>query len=240
MKTSGTIAEELEARVVVGHSPEPQSAFLRFWSQRGKSDVYASVRNIAGKIKISLHESGECNAGLTDQFAKNELEAVAAIGGSRHQSKWRRKTHVGSLIVTPLQFAIPFSQLKVWKNDTGTEKRITWINPPEPNHSIIISCIFSGQALSDDKWPGRNNGTNLIVSNILPNGEKFWLVWQDCPTSALVHEILAEAKVHMKQQKMVCFSEIIADSPPPIRQLIFREFQEDNLLVILDALYTEP
>ncbi len=236
MKTSGGVSNKFEARVVVGHSPEPQSAFFRIWSQKGKSNVYASVRNIADQIKISLHESGECNAGLTDQFAKSQKEAVVSIGGSRHQNRWQRKTHVGSRIVTPLQFAVASDQLKVWKQYSEKNKKFTWITPPEPNHSIIISCIFSGQTLSDDKWPGRKNGTQLIETTVLPNGEKFWLVWQDCPTSVLERDILSEAKIHMKQQKMVQFSNISNDSPPPTRQLIFKEYPNDHLLVILDAL----
>lgn len=169
-------------------------------------------------------------------ICEKRKRGCCCYGGSRHQSRWQRKTHVGSRIVTPLQFAVPTSQLKVWKQDPGTKKKITWIAPPESDYSIIISCIFSGQALSDDKWPGRKNGTRLIGNTILPNGEKFWLVWQDCPTSVLERDILSEAKVHMKQQQPVLFSNISNDSPPPIRQLIFKEFPDDHLLVILDAL----
>lgn len=226
-------------RISVGPPPKPQSAIFRIWSPKGKNDIYASVRNIAGHIKISLHESGACNAGLTYQFTENEKKAVAAIGGSRHQSSWRRQTHVGSRIVTPLQFVIPSSQLKVSQKNLETPEKITWIAPPQLDHSIIISCIFSGQALTDEQWPGRRNETQLIGTKLLSNGEKFWLVWQKCPTSTLELEILSEAERHMRRQRMVTFSHITPDTPPPLRQLIFKEFPSDNLLVVLDAVLQE-
>ena len=152
----------------------------------------ASVRDIAGQIKISLHESGECNAGLTDHLQK-EIDAIGAMGGSRHQSRWIRKTHTGSQVVTPLKIVVPATELNKCRECIVTKKKITWIAPPEVGHSIIISCIFSGQYLSDDEWPGRHNGTQLIGIKILPNGEKFWLIWQNCPTDMLKNKILSEA-----------------------------------------------
>ena len=73
MRQSHTKDANFFERVVVGRIYEPQSAVFRIWSPRGKSDVYAGVREITGEIKISLHETGECNAGLTTQFAMQEV-----------------------------------------------------------------------------------------------------------------------------------------------------------------------
>jgi hypothetical protein len=223
------------ARVVVGRIHEPQSAVFRIWSPRGKSDVYAGVSEIAGEIKISLHETGDCNAGLTTQSAMQEVTAVAAMGGSRHQSRWTRQTHVGSRVVTPLQFAIPASELRLWREHPVATERVTWLEPPGQGRSIIISCLFSGQSLADDEWPGRRNGTHLIGTKLLPNGEKFWLVWQDCLTGPIEQTILSEGQAHMKQQKMVRFSSITDDAPPAPRHLIFKEYPADRLLIVLDA-----
>lgn len=229
-------ADDFVARVAVGHSQGPQSAIFRIWSPSGKSDVYASVREIAGKIKISLHETGECNAGLTDQFARQEITAVASMGGSRHQERWTRQTHVGSRVVIPLQFVIPASELRLWREQSIITGKVTWLEPPRQGRSIIISCLFTGQSLSDDEWPGRRNGTQLLGTKLLPNGEKFWLLWQDCPTGPVEQRIFSKAQVHMKQQKMVCFSSITNDTPPAPRHLIFyREHPADQALIVLDA-----
>jgi hypothetical protein len=222
-------------RVAVGNSQGPQSAVFRIWSPPGKSDVYAGVREIAGEIKISLHETGECNAGLTTQFAVQEAPAVAAIGGSRHQSQWTRHTHVGSRVVTPLQFAIPATELMLWRVQPIVTEKLTWLEPPVQGRSVIISCLFTGQSFADDEWPGRRNGTHLLGTKLLPNGEKFWLVWQDCPTGPVEQMILSEAQAHMKQQRMVRFSSITDDTSPAPRRLIFKEYPADQLLVVLDA-----
>ena len=225
----------LVVRLAVGCAEGPNSATLRIWSPKGKSDVYASVRERAGDFKVSLHESGECNAGLTKQFAENETDAMAALGGERHQSKWRRAQHSGLRVVTPLQFAFPASELRTWREAPVEDKAITWIDPPPQQHTIIVSLIFSGDELTDDKWPGRNNGTNLIDTKLLPNGEKFWLLWQECPTTTLEESLLNEARKIRKERVPVRFSAITDDTPPGPRITIFKEFPQDNLLVVLEA-----
>lgn len=227
--------DDFVAWIAVGSAQTPLSAVFRIWSPDSKSDVYAAVRDIAGDIKISLHETGECNAGLTAQFAKQELAAVSAMGGSRHQSQWRRQTHTGPLIVTPLQFVIPASELRMWQESSIKTENVTWLEPPAQGRSIIISCIFSDQSLPNDEWPGRQNGTYLFGTKLLPNGEKFWLIWQDCPTGPIEIGILSEAYEHMKRQRPVRFSGINDDIPPAPRNLIFKEYPSDQLLVVLDA-----
>ena len=227
--------DDFVARLAVGNAQNLLSAVFRIWSPKGKSDVYAAVRDIAGDIKISLHETGECNAGLTSQFAKQELDAVSAMGGSRHQSKWRRQIHVGPLIVTPLQFVIPASELRIWRESPIETEKVTWLEAPGQGRSIIISCIFSGQSLPDDEWPGRRNGTHLFGTKLLPSGEKFWLIWQDCPTGPIERGILSEANAHMKRQRPVRFSGINEGTPPAPRNLIFKEYPLGRLLVVLDA-----
>lgn len=227
--------DDFVARIAVGNVNGPHSAVFRIWSPKGKSDVYAAVRDIAGDIKISLHETGVCNAGLTNQFAMREFAAVTAMRGSRHQSQWFRQTHTGCMIVTPLQFVIPSSELRMWRDTPVITEKVTWLDLPREGWSLILSCIFSGQSLQDDKWPGHRNGTKLFGTKLLPNGEKFWLIWQDCLTGPIEQQILSEAQAHMKQQRPVRFSSVTDDTPPAPRNLIFKEFPKDRLLVVLDA-----
>jgi hypothetical protein len=228
--------DDFVVRVAIGSLNGPQSSVFRIWSPPGKSDVYASLRGIAGEFKISLHETGECSAGFTTQFAKQEKAAVNAMGGSRHQSRWTRLKDVGPLMVVPLQFVIPASELRSTEvGPTAKGKEVTWLEPPKQGRSIIISCAFTGQSLADDQWPGRCNGTHLLGIKLLPNSEKFWLFWPDYPTGPIEQTIFLEMDAHMKQQKFVRFSGITEDMPPAPRRLLFREFPEDKLLVVLDA-----
>ena len=232
--------DEFVARLVVGQEGLPTSGTLRVWSPAGKSDIYAAMRGIAGECKISLHASGECLAGLTEQFARKESDAVNTMGGSRHQSRWTRATHVGSRVITPLQFVIPASELRPFPQSSlsGSRNDITWVVPPASGRSVIVSCLFSGQEVQDADWPGRPHQTRLVGSKLLPNGEKFWLIWQDFPTGDVERLMLTEASAHMARTKMVPFS---GNDPckPARRLLVFREFREDRQLIVMDAALPE-
>lgn len=228
-------SREFVARLAIGTPGGPYSSSLRIWSSPQKSDVYASVRERAGDFKISLHGSGECIAGLTTKFAAAQASAVTSMGGSRHSSKWSRATHVGSRFVTPLQFALPASELRTWRAKRVHDPKLTWLRPPDPGHSVIVTCGFSGQRLLDDEWPGRANGTYLGGTKLLPNGEKFWLLWQYCPTSELELAMLSEARELLRRPGMIHFGAVTDNTPPAPRILIFKDIPTKRMLVVLDA-----
>ena len=121
------------------------------------------------------------------------------------------------------------------RGETATDDEVERIEAPDPDRSIVISCIYSGQFLSNDHWPGRRNRARLAGSKLLPNGEKFWLVWQDCPTTDLEREILREAEAHAARTEMVPFARPKQDTGSPERTLIFKEFPEDRCLLVMDA-----
>ena len=230
-----TLLRQFVVRLAVGTPEGPYSAALRIWSPAGKSDVYAGVRERSGEMKVSLHADGTCLAGLTRDFALREPAALAALGGKRHQSKWQRTTHAGSQFVTPLQFSLPASELRTWRTRSSSDPNITWLPSPAAEHSVIITCGFSGQLLPDEEWPGRENGTHLAGSKLLPNGEKLWVLWQYCPTSPLELSMLAEARTLLSRPGMVHFSAAAGEPTPAPRILIFKDCPADHLLVILDA-----
>ena len=115
------------------------------------------------------------------------------------------------------------------------DDEVVWIPPPEADYSVIISCGFSGQLLDDAQWPGKKNGTHLLHSRLLPNGEKLWVLWQYCPTSPIELDMLGAARRLTLQPGMVRFSAAEADSTADSRHLIFKDFPDDRMLVVLDA-----
>ena len=42
------------------------------------SDVYVCCREMKGDFKISLHKSGECNAGFTQEYERKHLQPYSA------------------------------------------------------------------------------------------------------------------------------------------------------------------
>lgn len=220
-------------RVAVGSPSGPKSATLRVWTTPGKSDVYVAIREIASEAKVSLHESGECLAGLTSECAVREVETVKAMGGSRHQNRWMRQIQSGPRVVVPLQFVVPASELTSFPREAlGND--VALIQPPAEGRSVIFSCMFSGQEISDEKWPGRPNGTQLLTSQLLPNGEKFWLIWQDAECSE-VPGILEEARAHKQNKPFVPFSGTTNGPPPSSRHLVFKHYEDAGSLIVIDA-----
>jgi hypothetical protein len=213
----------------------PCSASLRVWSPANKSDVYIGARERAGDFKISLHGSGMCLAGLTAQLAAKEITAMTALHGVRTQSRWMRVTHAGSRFVTPLQFAFPNSELRTWRDAPLRDPTLTWIDAPGEGRSVIVTCGFSGQVVENDQWPGKANGTHLLGSKILPNGEKFWLLWQNCATTPDELTMLSEASALLSRPGMIYFSGVTWETPLAPRTMIFKEYRADRLLIVLDA-----
>lgn len=197
------------------------------------SDVYAAIRDIAGELKVSLHESGQCHAGLTSQFALREQEVVEQLG-SRHQNRWQRNTHVGSRFIAPLQFAFPSTELRVWRPVRQDDARLLWLPDPGRDRSIIVTCGYSGQSVSDEDWPGKPNGTQLVATKTLPNGEKFWLIWQDCPTSERELSMMRSARDRLAREAMIPFRSTSAGDQPMARILAFEEDKPQPVLVVLD------
>jgi len=223
-------------RLAVGHKEGPNSASLRIWSPKGKSDVYAGIRERAGDMKFSLHESGECNAGLTAQFSKQETEAIAAMGGSRHQSRWVRARPTGFQIIIPLQFIFPSSELRKWKLSTVKDNKTLWISPPKEGHSIYVSIAFSSQEIADHKWPGIDGGTNLIDSKLLPHGDKVWVLWKDYPTTDAVRAMFSRARRHKQETQPVLFSDSTGDLSEGPRSLIIEGHNDhQDRLIVIDA-----
>ena len=135
-------------RIGVGNASGLNSPVLRVWTATDKSDVYVSFREIAGSVKISLHESGECHSGLTSAFAANEQDVVLASGGSRHQHEWQRRTHLGSQSTAALHICFPHSEFRAWRDKPVAEKDITWLPLPTEGRSVIVSCIYTGSMCS--------------------------------------------------------------------------------------------
>lgn len=225
--------DDLVVRVVVG-SRDRCSATIRIWSPRGKSDIYAGERSTTAQLKISLHGSGECLAGLTTPFAAAEPEVMEALAGRRAQSRWHRLTHVGSRFIAPLQFSFPASELSAWCPSPPDDPKLTWIPTPAVGRSILVTCGFSGGTIADDHWPGREKGVVFLASKLLPNGEKTWILWQDCKTEQLELDVLNRSRERIVTGGIIPFAASPVGAPAP-RTFLFSESAADRHLLVIDS-----
>jgi hypothetical protein len=88
--------------------------------------------------------------------------------------------------------------------------------------------------VEDATWPGKANGTQLIGTKILPNGEKFWLLWQDCPTSERELSMMRSARDRLAREQMLPFKSTGDSKEAIARMLVFEEDKPQPVLVVLD------
>lgn len=159
-----------------------RSSIWRVWADRGKSDIYVAMRSVAGIVKVSLHQSGDCNASMTQQAAENNPAVVERLGGVRHMGQWRRQTGIGATHVDAFWITFPESELRVLGPEKGRSRETLWIPPPAVRMSINVACAFTGPLRNPDDWPGKSMGGTLLSSAGLANGEVFWLIYFLHPT----------------------------------------------------------
>lgn len=222
------------SRFGVGYPDRLQSGVWRVWADPGKSDVYVAIRTIAGTFKVSLHESGDCNASITQQACEKDPRLVEALGGRRHIDQWHRRTHTGSLLSIPLRIAFPESELR-WrsgKSPQGTE--VQWLPPPPGGHSIDVLCTFTGQAYPTGDFPWRANGGELLKWTLLENGEIFWLTRLIYPTPPGLADKIEEQRERSKAPAPVVFNPQ-GESLRRADRLLIGEMGPANVRILTDA-----
>lgn len=230
----------MKVRLAVGNPLGPNSVSVKFWTVPRKSDVYVAIREIGEAVKVSLHESGECHAGLTERMAAREPEVVERLGGSRHQHVWQRRTHLGSQECGALHVCFPASELRHWRTVPAPTSGIHWISAPPPDFSLIATCYFTGSLRDDSSWPRRHFGSQLLSSTVLPNGEKVWIVTEQRPTTAIELRALAEAATRKNEADIVPFRSDLRASQLGPRTTAFARNPDWEGYVIVDIADDDP
>lgn len=225
---------EFTSRFGVGHPDRLQSGVWRVWADQGKSDVYVAVRTIAGTFKVSLHESGACNASITRQAFEKDLGVVEALEGGRHIDQWHRRTHTGSLLSIPLRIAFPESELRWRSAKSPQDTEVQWLPPPPGGHSIDVLCTFTSQAYSAEDFPWRTDGGKLLKRAPLDNGELFWLTWLVYPTPLGLADKIEGQRERSKAPAPVVFNPD-GDSLGRADRLLIGETGPGNVRILTDA-----
>lgn len=180
-------------RFCIGSQGGKRSGVWRVWTNDGKSDVYVAVRTIAGLSKISLHETGDCNASMTAQSIAMDSTMLEKLNGTRHLDQWRRPLRTGRLLSIPLRLRFPASELRAGI-DSVPEKDLHWIPPPIDGCTCDVVFMFSSSPHEPGDWPWRTTGGICLASTVLANGEKLWLVSKNYTTGQPLASVLDERK----------------------------------------------
>ena len=168
-------------------------------------------------------------------MARNDQPFIARLGGSRHQHRWTRRTHLGSQTAAAAHICFPSSELRAWRKNDVASSAIEWLPPPAEGRSVIVHCVFSGSLRDDSRWPGRENGLKFLRSTLLPNGEKFWIVWEDLETTPVERSIIRQTHEKRAAEPMVEFTKPIEAGDGGARAVAFGINKEFEGYFIVDV-----
>jgi hypothetical protein len=175
-------------RVAVGDSNGAQSTVWRIWTNR--TDVYVSARDIAGDIKVSLHQSGTSQIGFTAESA----EKRGIHPHARLASRWHRPT--GGKVVREFQIIIPASEVVPLRHQAGRKADISWQPVSSPGTCTYLT-LFHGAGWSADPDPLLQVDDVLVTqleSWALPNGDHVWVTLHAAALSPEQHTQLVDTK----------------------------------------------
>jgi hypothetical protein len=143
----------------------------RLWVHR--SDVYLAARIMAGKLKLSLHESGEWISAFTNQSG-----VIIQETGSRRHKTWKRPpeftpgwTH-GPAVIVPW---VTWRDELVWKYEDYPDDT-EWVPEPKRNKKILFNILFSAAGVTDSAAAVSREWDRLLDRSLpLANGEAVWL-----------------------------------------------------------------
>lgn len=122
-----------ELRFCIGEPTGPHSTTWKIWVNR--SDVYLSSRMLASDIKVSLHESGECQYSHTSE----SFAHTGKRNQDRHIKKWKRRSiYPKSGVVNLFRIIIPSTELSLTSAEQKEAKDIVWYMAPPIGYGAYI------------------------------------------------------------------------------------------------------
>lgn len=158
-------------RVIVGDKGGgPRSQLWRIWTGHRTSDVYVGSRQIAGDIRVSLHESGKWRFAFTERHLRRP-EALIAPDQDRAAYKWDRPPEFAPGLTRAFAIEIPSTELRPPKGPDPLRKPAVWLPVPPPGTLIEIDLFLAREA-STNTWPGKRAFEDPAA--IPPGSPKRW------------------------------------------------------------------
>lgn len=153
-----------ELRFCIGEPKGHHSTTWKIWVNR--SDVYLSSRMLASDIKVSLHESGECQYSHTSESFAHRGKP----NRDRHIQKWkRRRIYPESGVVHLFRIIIPSTELRSTSAEKKEAKGVLWYMAPTIGYGAYIELWLTPVL---DRKPGQDEFMNDLLGVLsLANGQ---------------------------------------------------------------------
>jgi hypothetical protein len=228
-------------RFAVGDPDKLRSTVWRLWTndadylKNAKSDVYLQSRMMGADTKVSLHQSGQWQWSLTQEYLAKK-NSKGEILPSRHLVKWRRPAPLAPGLTYAFTIIIPSSELRVVQTNEKDLSTINWIQSPSSDSAIEFDLILAdetAQRIYESK-PAIDLVT-LISSKRLANGETLSLFYRTARVIPENLELLRESKERVKSQTN---SKVNFDNPQ-LRGVLFLE-RVDGVRGLIEIAYSNP
>lgn len=192
-------SNRVHLRFAGGSAEGPRSSIWRlFTGKKPRSDVYLAVRDIAGAIKASLHESGQWQVSFTTQFESQLRNLSDSRLASRHIDQWTRPQDISSGLTLAFRIIVPTSELRVMP--TTPDKPTCWVPPAPTAWATEFAVLLSRAQIKVLGWPGkRSMRTQLLAKYLLPNLETLWIVYRTHELGKVMRDRIAEHSAALRK-----------------------------------------
>ncbi|OZC42395.1 hypothetical protein CH289_27325 [Rhodococcus sp. RS1C4] len=171
--TFGSVTKRTAARFAVGRPGECSSVF-RVWANKGKLDVYASIRTWKNMAKFSFHQSGRCIFHLSSVDHPGAKWVERPDPENRRISAWDRPapfvpgwTHLVTIMV-------PTEDVRLSPNSGWEDyEKVRWIARPERIDTVTefrVAIGDPGMRLIDAGPANYLIDAGIVDGFVLPDG----------------------------------------------------------------------
>jgi len=112
-----------------------RSVIWRIWTKKAVNDIYAAAKEVAGYIKISLHESGWWQHG----FVSDDRAKGFRLPGQRRQfAVWRRPAELVPGWTRAVQIVVPDASLQARVSRSSVKKPILDISAAGTGDTTVV------------------------------------------------------------------------------------------------------
>jgi hypothetical protein len=140
-----------------------RSASWRIWTAKNSPDVYVAQRQLAGKMKISLHADGNSHAGFTSNEISKSWQGEVP-GGSRHLDKWRRPSEFAPGWTNLYEIVHPEAELRSFE-ESGLEGKTLVNFPVGEGYAIHVYVLGARFPIADLTFSDGKHAATLVVDD---------------------------------------------------------------------------
>ena len=106
------MAEQALRFGVCSKSERLRAATWKLWTPLGKADIYLAGRELAGAMKLSLHESDNWHFAYDPRFFEKRMPKDKRTDMGRFIDKWQRPSALAPGVTLALRIVTPWTALR--------------------------------------------------------------------------------------------------------------------------------